>query len=629
MTAAGAFPLDKRNLRHEKQPPCLHVFKIILLPLHPQIDSSMTKALKTYIPILVLLLAGCLASCDSAETKQRMAVADSLAEASPRAAIALADSLAPDVASRGNRMRLALIKAKAQNKLGMRLQKDTIAMLARYYDSHGSANERMLADYITGCYYKRKGEAPMALQYFQSAISKADTADKQRCDYKTLSRVYGQMGDLFQKQLSFENALDAGRLSMKYAFMAKDTLNAISEYGHLSDIYYFMGDVDSVMQISQTASELYLKHGDTASATSIYGVPLFIMLERGEVGKARRLMDFYDTYSGLYDLKTRQTKAGHEIYYYVKGMYHVHTNRLDSAEYFFRKELCTTNDFNNRQAAAKGLYLVYKERGVTDSIVKYAEMWNAAIDSSYLEMSTVQLQQMKAVYDYTESEKKAAEQTKKATRYKYLSVSLIMAFALAVFAILFILQKRKKDKALQERLNMNNTMNLLLLDKLEKELQDAKNAKVIDEKLIMRKTEEVERLQLKLSALDNDVQDKNENIFDITTADLPITDRLHALAGTSRKASQNDKESLVSFANDTMRGFMDVLNVDENKLNETELLVCIMIKLRFITSEMTCLLGISSQNQANIRCRLNKKIFKKDGGAKEFDYRIKNLLPTG
>ena len=145
----------------------------------------------------------------------------------------------------------------------------------------------------------------------------------------------------------------------------------------------------------------------------------------------------------------------------------------------------------------------------------------------------------------------------------------------------------------------------------------------------MRKTEEVERLKLKLSALDNDVQDKNENIFDITTADLPITDRLHALAGTSRKASQNDKESLVSFANDTMRGFMDVLNVDENKLNETELLVCIMIKLRFITSEMTCLLGISSQNQANIRCRLNKKIFKNDGGAKEFDYRIKNLLPTG
>lgn len=170
----------------------------------------MTKALKTYIPILVLLLAVCLASCDSAETRQRISVTDSLAEASPRAAIALADSLAPGVASRGSRMRLALIKAKAQNKLGMRLHKDTISMLARYYDSHGSANERMLADYITGCYYKRRGEAPMALQYFQSAISKADTTDKQRCDYKTLSRVYGQMGDLFQKKLSFENALKAG-----------------------------------------------------------------------------------------------------------------------------------------------------------------------------------------------------------------------------------------------------------------------------------------------------------------------------------------------------------------------------------------------------------------------------------
>lgn len=110
----------------------------------------MTKALKTYIPILALLLAVSLASCDSAETRQRIAAADSLAEASPRAAIALADSLAPGVASRSSRMRLALIKAKAQNKLGMRLPKDTLAMLADYYDSHGSVNERMLADYIQG-----------------------------------------------------------------------------------------------------------------------------------------------------------------------------------------------------------------------------------------------------------------------------------------------------------------------------------------------------------------------------------------------------------------------------------------------------------------------------------------------
>lgn len=588
----------------------------------------MTKPLKTYILILVLLLAGCLASCDSAETRQRISVTDSLAEASPRAAIALADSLAPGVASRGSRMRLALIKAKAQNKLGMRLHKDTISMLARYYDSHGSANERMLADYITGCYYKRRGEAPMALQYFQSAISKADTTDKQRCDYKTLSRVYGQMGDLFQKQLSFENALKAGRLSMKYAFMANDTLNAISEYGNLNGIYYFIGNVDSVMQISKTASELYLKHGDTARAASIYGVSLFIMSDKGEVEKSCSLMNFYDTYSGLYDQKTQQTKAGHEIYYYVKGMYHVHMSRLDSAEYFFRKELNATNDFNNRQAAAKGLYLVYKKRGVTDSIVKYAEMWNAAIDSSYLKMSTAQLQRMKAMYDYTESEKTAAEQTKSATRYKYLSVSLIMAFALAVFAILFILQKRKKDKALQERLNMSNAVNLLLLNKLEKELQDAKNAKVRDEKLIMQKAEEVERLQLKLSELDNEEQDKKKELLDLSTVDLPITDRLHALAGTSRKAAQDDKESLVSFANDTMQGFMAALSVNGNKLNETELLVCIMIKLHFITSEITCLLGISSQNLANIRCRLNKKIFKRDGGAKEFDYRIKKQLPV-
>lgn len=64
-------------------------------------------------------------------------------------------------------------------------------------------------------------------------------------------------------------------------------------------------------------------------------------------------------------------------------------------------------------------------------------MWNAATDSAYANMSTRHLQQMKAMYDYSNSERIAEQKEAEAERYKYLAVSFVFAFALAVFIILY------------------------------------------------------------------------------------------------------------------------------------------------------------------------------------------------
>ena len=61
-----------------------------------------------------------------------------------------------------------------------------------YYDHHGTANERMRAYYLLGCVDRDLGEAPQALECYHDAVDCADTT-AQDCDYKLLSRVYGQM----------------------------------------------------------------------------------------------------------------------------------------------------------------------------------------------------------------------------------------------------------------------------------------------------------------------------------------------------------------------------------------------------------------------------------------------------
>lgn len=140
-----------------------------------------------------------LASCSSYEAKRTIA-ADSLAVADPSAAVTLADSvLAGDGLSRADRMKLALLKAKAQGTLGIRANADTLRLLDDYYDSNGTPNDRMTAKYIQGAQSVLKGELPLALQYFHEAGERADTTSDD-CDFRTLHKVHVHSAELFLYQ---------------------------------------------------------------------------------------------------------------------------------------------------------------------------------------------------------------------------------------------------------------------------------------------------------------------------------------------------------------------------------------------------------------------------------------------
>ena len=555
---------------------------------------------------------------------------DSLAEADQSAAIARIDSIT--AASGGGmgrsvRMRLALLRAKACNKLLLPLNRDSLLMLDGYFTDHGTPNERMLAKYIIGCSYLDYNDAPRAVECFQKAISCADTLDNKNCDYNTLSRIYGQLGQLQLEQMLPTDALKSGHCAIRYSLTAKDTLYAISIYNFSAHIYRQLGMFDSVMYVCDNTERLLKNNKDTGQIVSVYGIKMFTLVESGKINDAKPYIDFYEKYSGLYDIKTKSMEDGHEIYYYIKGLSYLYANRLDSAEYFFRKELRSTTDFNNRQAASRGLYLLYKRRGVNDSITKYAEMWNTATDSAYANMSTRHLQQMKAMYDYSNSERIAEQKEAEAERYKYLAVSFVFAFALAVFIILYILQRRKKGIERIKKLNATNAMYIMLLKKKEKELEAALSDNVRNTALIDEKKSEIKQLEEKISALRggdfNALRHDKALIYD-----APIIDTMHELAGSSCKATVAEISCLRKHADDFLPDFMESLDIEKNNLGNLEVAVCILVKLQFITSEISCLLDISPQRLTNIRKRLNMKIFGEDGGAKEFDLRIRRTLPT-
>ena len=548
---------------------------------------------------------------------------DSLAEADQSAAIARIDSITAASGggmARSVRMRLALLRAKACNKLLLPLNRDSLLMLDGYFTDHGTPNERMLAKYIIGCSYLDDNDAPRAVECFQKAISCADTLDNKNCDYNTLSRIYAQLGNLQRKQMLPIEAFEAARYSIKYALAANDSMYAVSVYEQTSLIYHQIGCYDSAMSISIKSAQWYKEHGYYKEAALAYLSPIFIMLEKGESKRAKPYIDFWEKNLGLSNLsKPFAVKKGDELFYYIKGLSYQYANRLDSAEYFFRKELCSTTDINDRQAASRRLYLLYKRRGVNDSITKYAEMWNAATDSAYANMSTRHLQQMKAMYDYSRYQLESATAKEDAANARLLNVVVIISSAVVLLAILFggrtyILRKRRLRLAEVARYERN----IDVLKKVQREyeiLTENREARISS--LLEEKSKEIERLQREKA----EYEKKNNTVGQTRFHDAPI---IKVLADHARRSHKCMTVAECAELVKLFSGYTP-LSQWQSRLNDSEYHVSLLVRAGFSPADIGILMQQSPSNISNIRKRLYLKMTGMDGSAKDFDKYIKSL----
>ena len=95
------------------------------------------------------------------------------------------------------------------------------AVTAYYYDSKGSDNEKMQAYYLMGCVYRDQKEAPRAMMSYKKAVEYADTLSK-KCDYCTLSKVYGQMAEIYSRQYLHSKAVENFHKYSDYSFLSNN-----------------------------------------------------------------------------------------------------------------------------------------------------------------------------------------------------------------------------------------------------------------------------------------------------------------------------------------------------------------------------------------------------------------------
>ena len=525
--------------------------------------------------------------------------------------------------TQAQKMRYELLRHKAMNKACITFTSDSVMKeVVDYYDYHGSANERMLANYVLGCVYRDMHEAPMALEYYNKATEQADTTAAD-CDYGTLYRVYSQMGFLFSKQYLLYQELNAFDKAEKYAYLAKDTFNAIVNYQNQGEVYDFLGKKDSVIAINLLAAKLFKKHGNDYAAAIAFGCNYNYYIEKKDSINAKKAFEAYNSTGYEGNSNYEDAKA---YVLYQKGTYYLFVNKQDSAYDNLSLSFKMCKSYSIKAATTKALAQYYAKVNQPAMAMKYALQSSEYNDSDLIEARKTQLQQVQAMYDYGRNQEIARMAEQKAKRSTQMNYMIVFACVILFLFLSYIYRKqlalKKKRIAVSKLLYEDSLLKL-------KRLQDEK-AKLVaenDNKLFQVITEKENTID-KLKAEINDIQERYSfssiSNVELSLMDSSICKKIKFIEVHPRKKmSDEDWKELADTVEKTIPNFIPRL---KNKLNDKDYQICLLIRLGFSTSLIARLLGLSDAAISKSRKTMLKKLCGKIGKPKEFDEYVLQIL---
>ena len=584
---------------------------------------------KARVILIYMLIFMSLSSCSNRKYEQTITRADNLMELSQdsaRSALAILDSIRPDLSKMGKstQMRYQLVYAKGMNKGYVDFTTDSLMKeIVDYYDNHGTCQQQMLAHYLLGCVYRDLGDSPASLSCYNDAVEKVDTTSSD-CDYKLLTRVYEQQGALFLSQSMPQNALSAYQKAEKYAWIAKDTLSAVLSYEHLGNIYEYMDNMDKVIEVYENASRRYRQYGYPVQVARALGGAIQALILTKQYAKAKKYMDVFEAESGYFQKDSCYSYINYSHYYYLKGLYCLESHS-DSAKYWFTKcqEFAKTN--NNKSFSAYAWYLYYIKHQQMDSVAKYSEQAFAYNDSANLDMERDLMQKMQAIYDYDRWKNVAHNEEIKATRANLtLLVSILISVSVIIIGILtFLVYQKKRKLELQEKEEQENLIRQQIYDtKQELELLRTVNDRKIAD-VIKEKEQTINKLKEDLK----DIRDKYSNSslsdVDILLKESSIYKRIKYLELHPKETMrENDWIELEETIEQLIPSFIPLL---KNRLNVIAYRICLLVKLEISTSSIAILLGLSSSAISKYRKVMLEKLCGRSGKPKDFDEYIRQI----
>lgn len=584
----------------------------------------MKKLLYLFLVLGLMMLT---AGCTHTSREPRLVAVDSMLATRPDSALALlrqdfrSSFGEAESSSKSDRMYYYLLLADACNKCYDTLPSDSIMhLVADFYDAHGTPNEQVRAHYLLGCVYRDLGEAPQALDCYHTALDRADTTASD-CNYRLLMSVYGQMADLFYKQNLPQDYLEVCNKYGQYALLVQDSLKYIRNFELQTKAYDLIGDTLKMQESIITAQGLYKAHGYIEPSTSGNGTLAYISIIRGNLSEAKRLMEEYERYSGLFDAEGNILK-GREGYYYIKGTYYIKKNRLDSAEYYMRKLFTRWNEVD----AYRGLLTIYQQKKNTDSIIKYARLYEDAVDTLNNRKRTEVIGQMSSMYNYQRFQRIADTEARNAERARHyvFVISLCCIVLLVCLYAAYARYKRNKHAEIRHiKEQYENDVEKLEQAKYDlMKMQEKEITHLIEEKAkdICQLQQQIGQYEQALSSTKT-VQQLEHHL----EANGSYARFRYLSSHPSEKPTEEDWQLLRTMTDELLPGFKTTIYGAAPGLKQADYDICVLVRLYFSPSEVAMLTDNALSAITMKRRRLLERLFHQTGKAETFDRLIRQI----
>ena len=580
------------------------------------LTSLITKALP------FLLLCTTFFSCrDGGRTESILRTADSLMEEHPDSALYILrrDSLEICRSGKDYRLWYALSRTEADDKCYiLHVSDSTMRAAANYYDSHGSALQRVRADYLLGRVYCDMHLYGHALASFNKAIAVDAENDSVINRYKARSATWA--GYVYEAKGLHKDALRYNKLAYGYA---KQAGAQVTEVYSLRDI----GRSYSYLKQNNTAIPYYRHAAKKAKAIGDANLYNMVMEELAGIYIEEGQLD--DAYSALNTPFLATTDKDISSHYYVWAYYFEHTGQLDSAVAYNKRGMSYSNNTEKRDACLDIIRILNKQ-GKRDEAMEYYDKYSVYSDSvtaSELNETSDMLSQVEKNIDIERKNTVLAETKTNLTIL--LSVIIFTVIVVSLILIKHYSNVKKRIREQQER--ANNYLSQLQETEMQKMKRNEERIAQLETELSVSNEKLTEirkslmRNEAEMLAKQNEHMLFKEKHRELLIADLADTDVYKLYHTPNAVPSSADYHRLVEALNKAYNNFTKRLKEFYPDINDNEVWICCMVKAGLSSKEICNISPYSYSSLGMAKSRLYFKMFQKKGGAKDLDHFIKEL----
>lgn len=538
------------------------------------------------------------------------------------------------------RMYHALLTLRAEDKLRIQQASDSVIKpIVAYYDKQGDPAKRLEAYYMLGRVYRTLGDSPRSLQAFQQAAEISH-----ECDRPELSgRIYEQMSYLFAYQELYSEAIQAIKVSYRIYEKHGDARGVSVSLRNIARIFDKYQQIDSMAYYYQRAYKTALIAQDSIATNLILNEYISAFMDHGMIDKGATL---------IHKLP-QEIKSKNAIALYSQGMICLNAGQLDSASMYFRKSLQQKASLDvQREVYRQFASLSEKQRDLVQAL-RYERKSSQLKDSIARRTQTEAIYKIHTLYNYQQIEqekKRLLLQNEHQQKLLYLSLSILLGLGILVSWSIRRFKQYRQNVAEQEK----------KLADLRIELEREKDTEQEQKHEIQKNQIQIKELELLIETARKE-RDENINVrlhlqqkikqLEISNRHIQLNMDEKALARQEKELRKQEMrqaaiylwfheekhwdhvpenapqwEELRDLIKQCFPQFIPHLHTLHPKISEMELRVCFLLKLEVPLKAFPKIMNKGNASViSNLRTRLYKKFFNKDGLTSDLDKFVTDL----